>query len=623
MKMSAKRLGIRTKLLGGFVLMLLFIGIVSYVGITLSRRANDQYIFLTEHQFPAMVGMADLKSGLFEGATYVRGFILTKDESLVTDYRDVVAHSQAIADQLKAVLTTDESKQFFAQMEKARKDYIEIADLAIEAARQDNAEELTTILQHGAEAVAAFEGVVAEWSDFLTKSNATAMIEANRLTGLANTVTLSVTAAAVVIGTTLALGLSGSITRPLVALTAVAETAAAGDLTVRIPEVKTGDEVQVMASAFDTMMQTLVSLIQDVNSSAQHVAATSEGLSAVSEETARASSQIAETIRQMAKGTEQQTAAASGTASSVAQLTAAVDQVAKGALSQMNVVADASKALEESETSLNQVTTMLTQVGAEASKNAGWASEGSEAVKNVVKSMDNIRSTTQGAAAKISELNGLSGEIKKIVDVIDDIASQTNLLALNAAIEAARAGEYGRGFAVVADEVRNLAERSMVETKSISDLIERVSAAVAATVEAIDHSVNEVEGGSSVAGVAGKSLEAVYAGATEAEKVVEGLVFASKGLLEKSQRVNDAITKIVAVTEENSAATEEMAAGAQEVQNLVDSVASVTEENAAATEEILASTEQMNSSVQQVSESAQSLAVMAQSLQDVLRKFKV
>ena len=101
-------------------------------------------------------------------------------------------------------------------------------------------------------------------------------------------------------------------------------------------------------------------------------------------------------------------------------------------------------------------------------------------------------------------------------DQISKTAMQVSEGGKQQSATAARAGEYGRGFAVVADEVRKLAERSLAETKSISDLIARVGRAVDETVKAIQTSVREVEAGSSIAHRAGVSLDAIMGGASEA-----------------------------------------------------------------------------------------------------------
>jgi methyl-accepting chemotaxis protein len=78
--------------------------------------------------------------------------------------------------------------------------------------------------------------------------------------------------------------------------------------------------------------------------------------------------------------------------------------------------------------------------------------------------IEHLAEEIEAAVGITRKLDGFSGNIGSILDVIRGIAEQTNLLALNAAIEAARAGDAGRGFAVVADEVRALANRTQQST---------------------------------------------------------------------------------------------------------------------------------------------------------------
>jgi methyl-accepting chemotaxis protein len=189
----------------------------------------------------------------------------------------------------------------------------------------------------------------------------------------------------------------------------------------------------------------------------------------------------------------------------------------------------------------------------QANQMAGSAAEvaqrGGAVVSQVVSTMDDI--------------NTSSKKISDIIGVIDGIAFQTNILALNAAVEAARAGEQGRGFAVVAGEVRSLAGRSAEAAKEIKALI--------------GASVDRVESGSRLVQDAGKTMDEIVASVQRVTDIIGEITAASSEQSEGIGQVNDAITQIDQMTQQNAALVEEAAAAAgsleQQAQGLQQAVA--------------------------------------------------
>mgnify|MGYP000082203204 CR=1 FL=1 len=225
---------------------------------------------------------------------------------------------------------------------------------------------------------------------------------------------------------------------------------------------------------------------------------------------ATASAEIAAGNQDLSSRTEQQAGALEETASSLEELTSTVSQNADNAR----------------------------QASQMASAAAGVAAEGGAVVAQVVQTMGAIND----AARKIVDITG----------VIDGIAFQTNILALNAAVEAARAGEQGRGFAVVAGEVRNLAQRAAGAAREIKTLI--------------DHSVEQADSGSKLVNQAGATMEQVVASVRRVSDIIVEISAASAEQRQGISQVNDAISQMDTVTQQNAALVEQAAAAASAMQ---------------------------------------------------------
>ncbi|NLM46177.1 MAG: HAMP domain-containing protein [Firmicutes bacterium] len=299
--------------------------------------------------------------------------------------------------------------------------------------------------------------------------------------------------------------ISRHISRPINKLVKAANALAEGRLDIAI-DVEAGDEVGILARAFQKMTDNMNYALTNIWTAAEQVASGAK--------------QVSDSSMVLSQGATEQ-------ASSIEELTASLEEV-------------------------------LTQTRLNA-ENANKASELADAAKNNAQQGD---TQMQELLAAMEEINTSSANISRIIKVIDEIAFQTNILSLNAAIEAARAGQYGKGFAVVAEEVRNLAARSAEAAKETTELIElsrqkathgkRIAGQTAEALGKIIDSITEV------ASIMGEIAVASNEQATAIGQINDGVML-----------VSDVTQSNSATSEETAAASEELAGQAELLKNQV------------------------------------------------------
>jgi len=359
-------------------------------------------------------------------------------------------------------------------------------------------------------------------------------------------------AAMLLIGAAFCVAIATGISRPIVYVTERLKLLAAGDLHTPVKVIRKKDETGVLSAALKTTIDRLNQYINDIALILGSIADKNlriesgseyqgdfkpirESLDRIVDALNMALLQVRESAQRVTAGSLQVDYNAQALSQATTEQAATVEELAA-------TIATISEQIKVSEESARTADALSSEAAEDVIK-------GNEYMQQLLRAMNDITESSQ--------------EISKINKVIEDIAFQTNILALNAAVEAARAGEAGKGFAVVADEVRNLAQKCAEAAMSTNALIAS--------------SLETVRKGAELTDETASALTMIVEKVRHVEKLIDDIAFAASEQTIAVESINEGMSQIAQVTQNNSASAQEGAAASEELREQAEVLKTIVE----------------------------------------------